>query len=70
VEASWQTYAAWMAIGAVRAFTLYEAAFTMLAAAFERLVGSLNRDVRFHTNYHDKANGQLTPRPRHDCELG
>ncbi|NKC31248.1 MFS transporter [Falsiroseomonas selenitidurans] len=33
-EALWQLYAAWIAIGAVMAFTLYEAAFAAVAAAF------------------------------------
>jgi len=36
VDAMWQLYAAWMAIGAVMAFTLYEAAFAAVAAAFGR----------------------------------
>ena len=35
-EAMWQLYAAWIAIGAVMAFTLYEAAFAAVAAAFGR----------------------------------
>ncbi|MCO6416094.1 MFS transporter [Siccirubricoccus sp. KC 17139] len=36
VAALWQLYAAWAAIGAVMAFTLYEAAFAAVAVAFGR----------------------------------